>query len=236
MVFFLSSSPPALNSAQSNGGLWENYLQRWSLSGRDWPLTVWLNRYYAVYYSGHLFEWKERDGREERGLKASGLSHTFQCGENGWVPQGWNRCNSWSPEGKDARSRRAWGLFLEMKWGGSGRDWAQWTTRQVIVQQGGCDIPAGPLERAALAPTLLQEAWNNFIPGYLPPRGPSWPVILGQGGRNCHERTTVNKRCLSVSIVPLPCAEPWKGNEIQLEKMTSSSIKGQCWEGRRDEH
>lgn len=120
--------------------------------------------------------------------------------------------------------------------GGSGRDWAQWTTRQVIVQQGGCDIPAGPLQRAALAPTLLQEAWNNFIPGYLPPRGPSWPVILGQGGRNCHERTTVNKRCLSVSIVPLPCAEPWKGNEIQLEKMTSSSIKGQCWEGRRDEH
>lgn len=86
--------------------------------------------------------------------------------------------------------------------------WKRWSLedRQAVYCAGGQRgiLPGPPKEqepeRRRPGTTSSHEREAMWIPTT---QRTSWSVILGQGSRDSSEKTTVHKRCLSVSTIPL---------------------------------
>ena len=145
----------------------------------------------------------------ERGPETSGLTPTFWGGKDGCVPLGSSRCSSRSAGLKSRvrghQQQEVVGPIPRDEGGGGGRDGAQRTARQCAVQRGSVASLQGlPKEQEPSCrrpgTTSSHEREVMWIPAT---QRTSRSVILGQGSRDSSEKTMVNKRCLSVSTVPL---------------------------------
>lgn len=167
----------------------------------------------------------------ERSRRTQPDSHLL--GQQRWLSSPWIKQIQKQVVGLNSRVRghqkqEVRGPIPRDEGGGSGKEGAEWTTRQGTMQR------TSPKSKSLPGVGYLEQLHSTCFCRWIPvTQRISWAFILIQGSRDSNEETMENKRLLVLFHCPPFCANPWEKNKTQCEKKPSSSIKGWCQKGRK---